>query len=73
MYVRLFANKNHYVFGSNLIMIKEIVQEGKMVVKKQQGLLQQVLILIGQMVTFNQNAIYDFMEKLYLKEIMLNA
>ena len=56
MNVILFANKNHYAFGSYLEQLMNIVSEGNKVVK-QQHLLVNITILIGQLVTFIQNAI----------------
>ena len=57
MNVRLFALMNHYAFGSNILILMDIVEEGKKGVKLQQRL-GQVVILITQLVIFIHNAIH---------------
>ena len=58
MNVRLFAKMNHYAFGLFIGLLIKNVQEEKMVAKQQQSI-RQLVILIGQLVTFSQNAIIN--------------
>ena len=57
MNVKIFVEKNHYVFGWYLGLLMEDVEEGKRAVKEQQRLIQ-ILILIGQLVTYFQNVMH---------------